>query len=575
MVGLNMLVRVSLWTVFAATWLCSFRTLQAQEPTPNVVMAIAPAENLLADIDYITKLVGQGDAGQMVRGLSGAYLTGIDRKRPAGAYVHLDKDDLTKSRAIAFLPVTSLKTHLGIVATQLGDPEDAGDGISKFTPPGEDALTVYVKENNGWAFYSNDPTHLAKVPADPSLYLGDLPKRYDLAYQFSFENIAPAQRREFIDGMRKQMEDQLAEQLSQGESEKLPPELARSLMDSFATYIDGAKALEVGLSIDAANKNISLAYALDANAGSQLEKAFVASRELTAQQSGVLVRGALYLSQRSAKFSPAEVADWDKWIVRFLDDARKAEPDASSPAAKLDADQRKAIIDWTERLIKATYSDGTTDWGGSTIEVNGKLCSIAAARVAGASKLLAEARTAAEAHRSVYDTEVAIDWDAGTHQGVQIVKLTPKTLKDDFTTSLYGDTLDVYVGVDANTVFYSFGADALNQLQSAIDRSKANGPIKAQPFRSRIDVAAIARFIAARDPDRSASVTDLLAKLAAGTQKYAIQVQLLSPERASATLEGRLSIDDGVLSIAPDLVKVVMEAVQKAQAADGAPAEPF
>src|SRR5687767_9230905 len=97
--------------------------LYGQEATlkPVFVTATAPVDNLLADVDYLTKLFDAEDQGKMVRQLAGPLLGGIDRKRPWGAYVTLEDG---QPKAIGFIPVKSLQTQLAIFEEQIGKPEE-------------------------------------------------------------------------------------------------------------------------------------------------------------------------------------------------------------------------------------------------------------------------------------------------------------------------------------------------------------------------------------------------------------------------------------------------------------------
>jgi hypothetical protein len=105
-------------------------TLFAQEASlkPVFVTASAPVDNLLADVDYLTKLFGAEDQGRMVRQLAGPLLGGIDRKRPWGAYVTLEGGQF---KAIGFVPVKSLQTQLSILEEQIGKPEELPGGVLK------------------------------------------------------------------------------------------------------------------------------------------------------------------------------------------------------------------------------------------------------------------------------------------------------------------------------------------------------------------------------------------------------------------------------------------------------------
>ena len=79
---------------------------QAQNVKPVAVVSIASWEKLKADTLYISELVGQKDGAESGLAIGQIYLSGIDLKRPMGAYVTLSANG--EPRGVAFIPVTKL-----------------------------------------------------------------------------------------------------------------------------------------------------------------------------------------------------------------------------------------------------------------------------------------------------------------------------------------------------------------------------------------------------------------------------------------------------------------------------------
>ena len=534
----------------------------ADDVKPLLVLALAPADEILNDLDHVTKLIAVEHFGKMARQVAGPFLGGIDRKRPAGSYLIVNGD---QEHAVTFLPVTSFEAQLAILEEQLGKPEDVGGGVLKLmpltNPLGEAAeeQLLYVKGQDGWAFLSNDPKSLEVLPKDPVALLEGLEKRYDLGCRIMYDSIPAEKRNEFFKRMRTQFESRFESQ-SKANSD-IDPELVRSMFESFVELASSSKSLEFGLSIDVPKQVISAAFVIDALPNSQLDKSFRAARDLNTPHSGVLVRGSGYVMHRKARLTPGSIATWDKWMDLMLKDARESEP---RQGIELTVEVQRAFLKLIERFAKATYADGEVDWGGSMLVTDGKLTWINGMHLVNAKALVADLQRLLEQIDKLGEG-VTINWDAATHQGVRIIQITPKKDPPGYSLKLAGGERSTYVGIDNNYVYMTQGFEALKHLKQAIDRSRSAAPMKAAPLRVRVDAAVLAKLVASHAGEHSPAVEALLAKFDAQRQ-YAIRIQLASVETATAGLEGRLEIDEGVLAIAPELGKVAREWLSKEMA---------
>lgn len=76
-----------IWALAALAALAAPLAAIAAEPKPVAVVSLASVDETLADIGYITSVTGMEDAGKMVRLFGAALTSGMDKKRPAGAFV--------------------------------------------------------------------------------------------------------------------------------------------------------------------------------------------------------------------------------------------------------------------------------------------------------------------------------------------------------------------------------------------------------------------------------------------------------------------------------------------------------
>ena len=146
----------------------------AEEPTEKsiVVVTISSLDGLMGDIAYLAEALGFPQAGQMGTMMASQYIEGLDESRPVGIVIQSVGDEI---RPLGILPVKDLDTFLEGMESQLGEPEDAGDGILELAGP----IPVYIKESNGWAFVGQSTDHLQDTPADPSAIFEGADKQYD------------------------------------------------------------------------------------------------------------------------------------------------------------------------------------------------------------------------------------------------------------------------------------------------------------------------------------------------------------------------------------------------------------
>lgn len=526
--------------------------LVAQETAikPVLVVSVAPVDSLLGDVDYISKLIGAEDQGRMIRQLAGPILGGIDRTRPWGAYATLSGGDF---KPIGFIPVKSLQTQLSILEPQIGKAEELPGGILKVTPPdsGAAAISVYFKEENGWAFYAAQAEHLASgLPKDPVALLGGLEKKYDLGVRIIAENLSAVDRQAFI----AQLKEGIAQQA--GGASDVPEQWLRSAEEGLLRYAEGAKTIDLGLTVDAQQANVSLAFVVEPIAGSELEKSLASVRSLTTPHSGVLVPGSALVVHRAAKLGPQEIAAWDAFMDQLLKNSVASDVGPQEEAAARES------LPLRQRIFKAAHADGNVDWGMSyLIHEDGKVTSLGGVHLAGLKQLEADFRAFYDKHKATDPalSKLTIEWDFARHGPVRIIKLIPPA-DAQHNTELLGDDPSIFLGIANNYCYTAFGYDGLKHLKAAIDRSAAKPAFKAAPFRMRIDVRPIVKLAAKNvvndfgpnDP----ALDQLVRKLDNEQGKTIVNVNVLPSE---AGLEGRLEVGEGVVKVLPYLGQVIVQ----------------
>lgn len=515
---------------------------------PIAVVAINNLNEIFGDIATMTELAGQGDAGKVAIGMGGIYTSGIDRTKPAGAYVTLGD---TGPKVMAFIPVTNLKQLLAVYREQIGTPTDKGNGVWEIG--GDRPQPMYVKEQSGYAFLSQDSANLVGLPDDPAKILGGLDKKYDIAVQLNMQNI-PAEVRDLAVSQMKLGFDQAMAQQNRNlgpDEQRVAEELGRSFLQGAVDFIEQADQLTVGFAMDSKAKTTFLELSLTAVPNSDLAKQIGGYTESKTSFAGLASDDAAALLHMTAPLLEADVKQMSGLIKLARDSAMKEiENDPSIPTAEA----RKTIKDAISTVLDvldATVSRRKLDGGAAAMVGSKGIDLVAGAFVAdgkaleGAVKKLIGVVQANPGGATIPEIKL----DAGSYGGVTFHTVAiPAGELDQNARRAFGDNPKLFIGFGKEAVYLGLGADSTNVLKKVIDKSAT--PTAAPPMQMRISVAPILKFAASVDPNpQTQAIADAAAK---ANGNDTITINLKTMERGMVY---RLEVNGGVLQIAGEATK--------------------
>jgi hypothetical protein len=91
--------------------------------------------------------------------------------------------------------------------------------------------------------------------------------------------------------------------------------------------------------------------------------------------------------------------------------------------------------------------------------------------------------------------------DADEHEGVRFHTLSVDLPAGDDAEKVFGDRLDVVVGIGTTSAYLAVGKDGLAQLKTAIDQSAASGGTLVSPFEMKVSIGQILRFASSVQDD--------------------------------------------------------------------------
>ncbi|RPH81856.1 MAG: hypothetical protein EHM77_03895, partial [Planctomycetaceae bacterium] len=513
---------------------CAARAQADQKPV--AVISINKMDEIMGDLGLLTEVAGQQDAGRVFLGMAGIYSSGIDRTKPAGAYVTIGQ---AGPQVVAFVPVKNLKQLLGVYREQLGTPKDIGNGVLEI---GADRpQPVYVKEQGGWAYLVQDPKNFAGLPADPSKMLQGLDQKYDIAIQFNMANI-PAEIRDLFISQMKMGYDQAME----AQSRNLPPDqreiadqLGKTIVKGVEEFVEQAEQLTLGFAIDGKTKNMSLEVALTAKPGTDLAKQMATMYDIKSLFGGLGGKDSAANGNMTMALAPNDIAQLNGLLKAAREGAMKGiDDDSGVPAGKRDS--LKSAVSSILDVLQSTASAGKIDAGGAV-----NLGDEGAEVVAGA--LLQDGLKLEKAVKELVaigkdePNFPNIQLDVAKHGGVNFHKIEIPTAELDANArKVFGDRLELVLGFGRDRALFAMGRDGQAILKRAIDRGAAGAA--ALPLQVQLATGQWIRFANKLESNPQNQTLAAASEKVSGSDKVSLMVKPI--ERGMAY---RFEIASGVI----------------------------
>jgi len=531
---------------------------------PLVTVSFSGYDELFSDIDYIGGLAnneGMADGLEallklMTQGPMAAEdapaVPGVDTKKPWGLLVQA-ADDSPGFPVLVFVPVTDMDALMGLVMNLAGGEADApADGVWVIEDAG--GQTLYAQEKGGWAFFVSDRAQLADVPADPAAALGGLEKKYDLAVKVSVANVPEAFRQEILSG------------LEEGAQMFMPGQPADNVLQQVKTMLNELNEIVIGWQIDQTTGSARLEVEVTAVAGTSLATQFSEIGDTKTNFAGFELPGAAVTLSAAGKLSDADVAQVKGTIAEIRTDAVKQLEDEGLSGAELAL--AKQVLTDLLAVAEKTIETKSADIGASVVLKPDAITIVAASAIAEGNKLEKVLKQVAGLAMDE-EPEIAqmLKLDAGTHAGVKLHQLTvPVPPGEEEAAKMFGESLEVVVGLSDTSVYFALGRDATATLKQAIDASAAAPGKSIAPMRISISATPIAKFIAEMAPDmETKGMAGMLA---------AVLEQSGGKDHITITSKGIPNGSSTQVEIEGGLLKVIAAAAQMAQAAAGGGAGP-
>ncbi len=471
---------------------------QVQSAKPMAVIAINNYNDLSKDIGWVADMVGPPGTSAMIQAQGAQFAQMFDTTKPIGIVVQ--SDGVLGAKVLGFIPTNNLQQLVGMLAL-FGMTAQPTDGGLLELQTG--ATPVYIKEGQGWAFVSNNKETLANVPADPVPLLGGLEKEYDVAIKGNVDAVPPVFMQLAMSQVQAGLQASTAQPLPGETEQAFEARRAQAMqsMEEMQKALNDMKSVTVGLNIDQTRESVYFDFGFDFKEGSESARSMDYS-DVTTNLSAFAGDNAAVTMSMAGEIDPIQGAQAAAQIDMVRDQAlNQLENDPNIPTEELRAIAIKSVATLVD-VVNGTMAAGEFDMAASMTMDNG-MGAIGAIRAAQADSLEAVFRELVTVAKEQDPEFPPVQLDALKHAGATFHTMSiPIPPFDPQTQAIFGEAVDISVGMSEDYIYFGLGKGNLEKIKSAIDVSAANKGVEADVMKMEMSASKILTFAAeqAQDP---------------------------------------------------------------------------
>jgi hypothetical protein len=465
---------------------------QANATDPVVVMTLGSVNKLMQDVNYMSSIMGQPQAGGMFAMMAGTFTQGIDATQPIGVLVPLVNG---APQPIALVPTGDVKTVLKRLEAQTGPADELDDGTLVVLLG---ASAVYIRQSGNWAVLAPSKELLGLAPADPTSLFEGMGNNYDIAMRLKMQQV-PAELRGMITGQIRQGFEQAMAQQPGGDVETAR-KMAESSMDQLESLINETDQLTFGINIDQSGKRLVIDTSFTAVPGSDMAAVYGSQKPVPSQFSSVIRDDAAAYYHAATSISPEAVKQARASITSSMAAVRNAL--ASNNLTPAQQAEITEMIDRVVELALTSMSEGRADMGAVVLAGQDEFRFALGCFVADGN----------EAAKIVKDLAAKVEnepnaprfkFDQSTYKGVTMhVVESDVPAGSEEARRMFGEVLQVHVGTGEKAVYLAVGNESEALMKELIDSagsdSSANRPVGQLRFKL-LPVLQFAQSIEAND----------------------------------------------------------------------------
>lgn len=500
---------------------------------PVVVVSIGSLNKLMQDINYVTGVVGQPQAGGMFSMFAGMFGQGLDMTKPIGVVVSLvDNAPLP----MALLPTNDVKTTLKRLEAQVGPYDQLDDGTLVISVGSN---TVFIRQMDGWAALAPQKDILSSAPSDPMKLMDGMGNNYDLAFRLKLQQVPADTRNALLAQIRQGFEGALQQQ-GAAEAEQTR-QVAESSMEQLDQFINETDELSFGLNIDQSARQIVIDTAFAAVAGTELAAMYGGSKPIESNFASVIRDDAAMYYHSATSISPEAVQQTRKSVETSLSTLSGALENAED----LNEVQREDIKEVVDRVVDLTLEsigEGKLDAGVLLLADEGNFQFVFGTFVADGAEAAQIAKDVATKVEGETDAP-RFTFDVGTHEGVTMHLIEADIPVDqDEVRRAFGDTLQVHVGTGDKSFYLATGKGSDDLMKELIDKRNVDTDEDRPIGQMKMKLLPILKFAySVSENDTIAAMIDELSRSVDPGLVTAVQDSIVNGQKGTFTIgEGLL-----------------------------------
>ena len=540
--------------------LCGSVQAQNSKMKPVAVVAFNSVSHLLEDANFVGSLGDQPRLADSVRPFVG-MLQGLDNEKPIGLIVQ--SDGINPSGAIC-IPVTDVEMLLGGLGMFGVTSEDGPNGTKQI---GVNGQTLFVRAANGWAFVSMMPQMLDNLPEDPSKLFSTLTKDYDIGVRVHVQNIPEAYTQMALGQVQSGMEAGMRKSDQESDEQfAARQKITKLQVEQIKQAVEDLDQLTFGIGVDSEQQRTYFDLGYTAIAGSKLADSIALNSDPKTNFAGFFQPDAAMMMSMASKIGKTDIAQFEQVYDTMLKQIGNGiENEAEDLSDKNRQIVKSAFGDFMA-AFKATFQAGKMDAGAVLNVSPSSLSLVAGGYIADPSKVESGLKKLEGVIQEKEPKFSGIDWNSSSHADVKFHTFSVPIDEDDQDAKqakqLFGDTIDVAIGIGKETVYFSLGRDCVKAIKNIMDASAASPQKSVPPMEMTLALAQIMETAEAladeKDKTQIRMMTNMLANETNGRDHLRVVVQPVSNG-----VRIRFEAEEGVLrAIGMAVMAAQMQAVE-------------
>ena len=427
---------------------------------PVVVVTVGSINKLMQDVNYVSGLVGQPQAGGIFALMAGTFTQGVDTTQPIAITVPLVNG---MPQPLALIPTADVKTVLTRLEAQTGPVDELKDGTLVIAVG---VNTVYIRQQGDWAIIAPDRDVLSLAPTDPASLFGEDADQYDLSLKLKMQQVPAPMRTMITSQMRLGFEQAMAQQ--GGADAEATQELAETSLAQIEQLITDTDELEFSFNVDQTGKAISIKTRFTAVEGSPLASTLSSQKPIPSQFASVIRPDAAAFFHSAAAIGPESIDQ----AVSSLKTVETSLLEVMKAQGELPPEVQDQLFAWVSRILDLatdSINEGKSDIGAVLLAGENNLRLALGTFISDGNEVAKLAKDFAAKVKD-YPDAPTFEFDREVYKGVtmHLAKIDIPAYEEE-ARSIFGESFDIHIGTADKAIYLALGKDSKSLLTEIID----------------------------------------------------------------------------------------------------------